>query len=142
RAEWKSEIRNPKSDVIFVLTRRADDLRARIAVRVDEMFRRGLVAETEQLLRRGLAENKTAMQAIGYRQVAEFLLGESRNARLAEIIEQIKIRTRQFTKRQLTWFRRHGNCEWIELQPDESPEKCARKIALLNPQLLPQNHSR
>ncbi|MGH7951092.1 MAG: tRNA (adenosine(37)-N6)-dimethylallyltransferase MiaA, partial [Limisphaerales bacterium] len=49
RAEWKSEIRNPKSDVIFVLTRRADDLRARIAVRVDEMFRRGLVAETEQL---------------------------------------------------------------------------------------------
>jgi tRNA dimethylallyltransferase len=41
---------------------------------------------------------------------------------LPETIELVKIRTRQFARRQLTWFRRHGNCEWIELQPDEPAE--------------------
>jgi tRNA A37 N6-isopentenylltransferase MiaA len=34
----------------------------------------------------------------------------------------VKIKTRQYAKRQLTWFRRHGNCEWVELKPDESAE--------------------
>ena len=46
------------------------------------------------------------MQAIGYRQVVEHLRGERS---LPETIELVKIRTRQFAKRQLTWFRRHGN---------------------------------
>jgi tRNA dimethylallyltransferase len=81
------------------------------------MFRDGLVNETRELLKQGLAENKFAMQAIGYRQVVEHLRGE-RN--LTETIELVKIRTRQFAKRQLTWFRRHANCEWIELKPDET----------------------
>ena len=89
------------------------------------MFRRGLVAETEQLLKRGLAENKFALQAIGYRQVAEHLRGERD---LAETIELVKIKTRQFAKRQLTWFRRHGNCAWIEL---ESGESAAATVARL-----------
>jgi tRNA dimethylallyltransferase len=97
---------------LVCFTRPADDLHRRINVRVDEMFRRGLVAETEQLLKHGLAENKFALQAIGYRQVMEHLRGERS---LAETIELVKIRTRQFAKRQLTWFRRHGNCEWIDL---------------------------
>ena len=70
------------------------------------MFRRGLVAETEQLLKRGLAENKTAMQALGYRQVVEHLQGERS---LEETIALVKIRTRQFAKRQMTWFRRQLN---------------------------------
>ena len=76
------------------------------------MFRCGLVSETEQLLRRGLGENQTAMQAIGYRQAVELLRGE-RN--LTETIELVKSRTRQFAKRQLTWLRRHARAEWIQL---------------------------
>ena len=119
-----SSILHPPSSPIFCFTRAPDDLRRRIDIRVDEMFRRGLVAETEQLLKRGLAENKFAMQAIGYRQVVEHLRGERG---LAETIELVKIRTRQFAKRQLTWFRRHGNCEWIELQPDETVEGTVAK---------------
>ena len=91
------------------------------------MFRRGLVAETEQLLKHGLAENKFAMQAIGYRQVVEHLRGERP---LAETIELVKIRTRQFAKRQLTWFRRHGNCEWIQLMPGELPEATVARSIL------------
>jgi tRNA dimethylallyltransferase len=94
-------------------------LHARIEARVEEMFRRGLVAETEQLLKRGLAQNQTALQALGYRQVVEHLRGERS---LAETIELVKIRTRQFAKRQMTWFRGQMDLEWIELKPGITPE--------------------
>ncbi len=125
RAEWKAASGKQQAEKFFCFTRSADDLHRRIHVRVEEMFRRGLVAETAQLLQHGLAENIFAMQAIGYRQVVEHLRGEHS---LAETIERVKIRTRQFAKRQLTWFRRHGNCEWIELTPDEIAEEAMGKI--------------
>jgi tRNA dimethylallyltransferase len=90
------------------------------------MFQRGLVAETEQLLQRGLAQNRNAMQALGYRQVAEFLRGERS---LPETIELVKIRTRQFAKRQMTWFRRQRNLTWLRLEPDSDPAQIAAQIA-------------
>ena len=114
----------PKTD-FFCFTRSAVDLHARINARVNTMFAHGLVDETRELLKRGLAENKTALQAIGYRQVAEHLRGERP---LAETIELVKIRTRQFAKRQLTWFRAQKNLEWIELKPDESLGKVASNL--------------
>jgi tRNA dimethylallyltransferase len=110
---------------VVCFTRSSDDLHHRINVRVDEMFARGLVGETRELLKNGLAENKFAMQAIGYRQVVEHLRGERG---LAETIELVKIKTRQFAKRQLTWFRRHGNCRWIELPPDETVAKTLSRM--------------
>jgi tRNA dimethylallyltransferase len=96
----------------FCLSRPASDLHMRISARVDEMFAAGLVEETRQLLQRGLAENKTAMQAIGYRQVVEHLRGERS---LPATIELVKVKTRQYAKRQLTWFRKHATAKWIEL---------------------------
>jgi tRNA dimethylallyltransferase len=125
RAEWKAESRKQKAEKKICLTRQPADLHARINARVDTMFARELVDETLELLKHGLEHNKTAMQAIGYRQVVGHLRGERS---LAETIELVKSRTRQFAKRQLTWFRRHGNCEWIELTPQESPEKITEKI--------------
>src|ERR1019366_4142028 len=119
RAEWKSTVHSPQSEVFFCFTRQPTDLHARINIRVDEMFRRGLVDETRELLKHGLEQNQTAMQAIGYRQVVEHLRGERP---LLETIEQVKIRTRQFAKRQLTWFRRQLAPEWIEPKPDAAPE--------------------
>jgi tRNA dimethylallyltransferase len=110
----------------FGFTRAPEDLRGRIAARVDEMFRRGLVEETRQLLTRGLARNPTALQAIGYRQVVEHLRGERP---LAETIELVKTRTRQFAKRQLTWFRKYAALEWIELAPGTAAEEVARSLA-------------
>jgi tRNA dimethylallyltransferase len=101
--------------MFLCLMRDTDDLRRRIEIRVDEMFRRGLVEETHGLLKHGLEQNKTAMQAIGYRQVVEHLRGERS---LAETIELVKARTRQFAKRQLTWFRAQKDLEWIELNPE------------------------
>lgn len=113
RADWNSSsIPLPPSSHFFCLSRSAADLHARINLRVDEMFAAGLVEETRQLLRRGLAQNKTALQAIGYRQVLEHLRGERT---LPETIELVKIKTRQFAKRQLTWFRKHAQAQWVEL---------------------------
>lgn len=112
RAEWTSNDSALPVSNFFVLWRQAAELHPLINRRVDEMFRCGLVAETERLLQRGLGENKTAMQAIGYRQ-AVGLLRRERN--LTDTIELVKSRTRQFAKRQLTWLRRHARAEWIQL---------------------------
>ena len=118
RAEWQATPRSTQHAARFIcFTRAAADLHARINLRVDDMFRRGLAAETQSLLKHGLAENRFAMQAIGYRQVVEHLRGERS---LAETIERVKIRTRQFAKRQMTWFRRHGHAEWIQLAASET----------------------
>lgn len=111
----------------FGFTRSSTDLHARISARVDEMFRRGLVDETRQLLTRGLAENKTAMQAIGYRQVVEHLRGERP---LKETIELVKSKTRQFAKRQMTWFRKHASLEGMELLPTDDTRVVAEQIAM------------
>lgn len=111
RANWQAGRRDVPGHFIG-LTRPPGDLSDRIHRRVDEMFTRGLVAETEALLACGLSKNPTAMQALGYRQVVEHLQGERS---LKETIELVKIRTRQYAKRQLTWFRRQMRLEWISL---------------------------
>ena len=110
---------SPRRIGFYCFTRRPDDLRARINARVDAMFARGLVDEARELLKRGLEQNNTAMQAIGYRQVVEHLRSQRS---LAETIELVKTRTRQFAKRQLSWFRAQKGSEWIELQPDQSSD--------------------
>jgi tRNA dimethylallyltransferase len=125
RADWNSCHSPPATCRFFCFSRSPADLHARINTRVDAMFARGLVDETRELLKHGLEQNKTAMQAIGYRQVVEFLRGERS---WAETIELVKIRTRQFAKRQLTWFRAQKNLGWIELQPDERLAVLARSI--------------
>lgn len=113
RANWK-----PTSHPnLFGLSRSSSELSTRINQRVDEMFNKGLVAETEALLKRGLDQNRTAMQAIGYKQVVEHLRGQRS---LPETIDLVKIRTRQFAKRQLTWFRRQMQLQW--LNATENPD--------------------
>ena len=130
RAEWKTEVRGQKSEAgsFFAFTRKADDLHARINARVDEMFSHGLVEDTRELLKHDLEQNQTAMQAIGYRQVVEHLRGERD---LTEAVELVKTKTRQFAKRQLTWFRRQLAPQWIEIKPGESPEDTMQRICKL-----------
>lgn len=123
RAEWSHASR--VTDHAFGITRATDDLRSRIDARVDAMFRRGLVDETRHLLTRGLEQNRTAMQAIGYRQVVEHLRGERS---LEATIELVKVRTRQYAKRQLTWFRKYAPFTWLELAPEISPAAVVEQI--------------
>jgi tRNA dimethylallyltransferase len=127
RAAWEASARRPEpAPRFFCLTRTPDDLRRRVNARVEEMFARGLVEETRQLMAQSLDQNRTAMQAIGYRQVVEHLRGERG---LAETIELVKSRTRRFAKRQLTWFRRHSQAQWIELGPAETVGETLQKMA-------------
>jgi tRNA dimethylallyltransferase len=127
RVNWQPSPLAPRpSSLQFGLARAPADLQRRIDARVDAMFRLGWVAETEQLLRRGLAQNQTAMQALGYRQIVEHLRGQRS---LAETIALVKIRTRQFAKRQMTWFRRQLHLTWVHLEAQSSPEAVVRTIA-------------
>jgi tRNA dimethylallyltransferase len=129
RSNWYHAPRSPQHAASCLgFARSLADLQPRISARVDAMFRQGWVAETEQLLQRGLAQNQTAMQALGYRQIAEHLRGERS---LAETVELVKLRTRQFAKRQMTWFRRQLQLTWINLEPQSSAEAVADLVAHL-----------
>jgi tRNA dimethylallyltransferase len=125
RAEWKAQCTVLAKTNSYCFTRPPADMQERINARVDAMFARGLVDETRELLKHGLEQNKTAMQAIGYRQVTEHLRSERS---LEETIELVKTKTRQFAKRQLTWFRAQKHLVWIELKPEESLESVSQRI--------------
>lgn len=86
------------------------DLWARIDRRVDEMLAAGLGEEAEALLASGLPRDCTALQAIGYK---EFLSAREAGRPFAEAVEEIKLRSRQYAKRQLTWFRRDPAVRWL-----------------------------
>ena len=86
------------------------DMWAVIDRRVEEMLRQGLVEETRRLLDQGLSPDATALQAIGYKELIPALAGERS---LEEAVELIKLRSRQYAKRQLTWLRRNGDIRWI-----------------------------
>jgi tRNA dimethylallyltransferase len=106
----------------FGLERSREELVRRIEDRVDGMFAAGLVDETRRLLPEGLAGNRTAAQAIGYRQVMEHLAGERG---LRKTVEWVKARTRQYAKRQLTWFRQQLDLEWVSVEAGTSAEEVA-----------------
>ena len=121
RASWQKTFRGQW----FGLVRERDDLNRRIDARVETMFAEGLVAETAELLNSGLKENRTAMQAIGYRQVVEHLEGFRE---LGATVELVKQKTRQFAKRQGTWFRNQLELHWINVQENSTPEEIAEAM--------------
>lgn len=124
RAQWPDRAQATVGRA-FGLQRSRDDLVRRINKRVDAMFAAGLVDETRHLLDAGLRSNRTAMQAIGYRQVVEHLEGIRG---LRDTIELVKVKTRQFAKRQLTWTKGQLDLQWIEAGPDESTESIAESL--------------
>ena len=94
-----------------------EDLRRRIDRRVDDMVRQGLLQEVQDLLDSGLPRDATALQAIGYKQ---FLAVADGAAPTAQAVEEVKLRSRQYAKRQLTWLRRNPDIHWIlwDREPD------------------------
>ena len=103
---------------IFALVMDRARLYRRIDRRVDKMFERGLVEEVEGLLDKGLRDSTTARQAIGYKEVIDALDGA---ITLEEARELIKTRTRRYAKRQLSWIRRDGRAQWLDM--DELSEE-------------------
>ena len=84
----------------------------RINKRVDIMLEQGLIQEVEELLKK-YHEFPTAMQGLGYKEVVEYLQGETTRE---EMIEKIKMETRRYAKRQITWFKKNKQTIWIGAQ--------------------------
>ena len=101
-------------------------LYARIDARVDQMLAQGLEQEVQRLLDAGVDPQTTAMQAIGYKELASALRGE---CTVEEAASRIKQASRNYAKRQLTWFRRNDKIRWI--YPDETPDLLQRALKLL-----------
>ena len=94
----------------FALTMDRDDLTERISQRVETMWEQGFVAEVEQLITAGITNGRTAQLALGYSQIIAM-----KNGILSEEAakEDTKIATRQYARRQDTWFNRDERINWI-----------------------------
>ena len=109
----------PRYDALYIGLdfEERDHLRQRIDRRVDLMVQQGLLQEVRDLLTSGIPRTATAMQAIGYKQ---FLAVEEGRATVEQAVEEVKLRSRQYAKRQLTWLRRNEAIYWIrwKKEPD------------------------
>ena len=102
----------PRYDAVYLGFAFEDrqDMRDRIDARVEQMAEQGLLDEVRALLKRGVPRDSTALQAIGYKECLSFLDGQSTEE---EALELIKLRSRQYAKRQLTWLRRNQDIHWF-----------------------------
>lgn len=124
RTSWQRWIHQSMPG-FYALQREPADLRERIDTRVEEMITGGIVEETRSLLTQGLADNRTAMQSIGYRQIVEYLQG-ARN--WIDTVSLIKQRTWQFARKQRNWFERQLPARLVSVSAGEPPVETARLI--------------
>lgn len=96
----------------FALTMDRARLYARIDARVDAMMRAGLLDEVRGLMDAGAADALTSRQAIGYKELIDALEGR---CTIGEAVDLIKLRSRRYAKRQLSWFRRDPRITWLDM---------------------------
>ncbi len=113
---------------VFTLSWARFQLHQRIDSRVDRMFVDGLIAEVEQLLLDFKQLGRTAAQALGYREVLDYLANDGD---LDQTVERVKARTRQFARRQETWFRSLSECRPLECQGDLAVERLVEDMIRL-----------
>lgn len=106
----------PYDYYVFAINVERQKLYDRINLRVDLMIKNGLIEEVNNILKK---YNKfpTAMQGLGYKEVVAYLKNECSKE---EMIEKIKMETRRYAKRQLTWFRKNKETIWIDAENDIS----------------------
>lgn len=93
-----------------------EKLYTRIELRCEEMVKRGLLDEVKELAKQGLRDNPTASQAIGYRQALEYLATPQTPEDLQNFLTAFKKASRQYSKRQFTWFRKEPLFRWLNLE--------------------------
>lgn len=119
--ESQSSKESPYNFLYFVLNDERDTLYKRIDQRVDEMFDKGLLKEMENLISQGISKNMTSMQGIGYKELFGYFENEYDLERTKYLV---KLDTRHFAKRQITWFKREKNVIWLNYPEfDNSKEK-------------------
>lgn len=96
------------------------ELISRINQRVDQMLAQGLVREVQELLASGVPPESQAMQGLGYKELVPYLAGRQT---LEEATGRIKTGTRQYAKRQMTWFRRTPGIQWLDGSDQALAEK-------------------
>ena len=107
------------------LMRDRAQLYRQIDARVDEMFARGVVQETERLLARGYGRELGSMKGLGYRQICGYLAGEYDRT---EAVRLLKRDTRRFAKRQLTWFRSAPGLQWQDIGAQEGVDTVTERL--------------
>ena len=112
QTQWAAVVAKPQATVLRLDLPR-DELSQRIDRRVEEMFAAGFVAEVRRLRALERPWSRQAAQALGYREVCDHLDGKTN---LAETVPRVQTRTRQFVKRQLTWFRHLPGCRPVTME--------------------------
>jgi tRNA dimethylallyltransferase len=108
---------------IFCLNMKREELYKRINGRVEKMLKKGLIKEVKGLLKKRLS--RTASFAIGIKEIKGYLRGDYD---LDTALDMIKLNTRRYAKRQLTWFRKDKNITWINIKAIDTATTVARKI--------------
>ena len=96
----------------------------RIEKRVDEMIERGIVDEVKEILKHGFNLNLNSLQTTGYKEAIDFIQGK---IKFDEMVSLIKMNTRRYAKRQMTWFRKDHKVVWIN-GDEKDPKKIAEEI--------------
>ena len=119
KTKTQQEIESRKNEVefdymLYALNMQREVLYDRINKRVDIMIEQGLIEEVREILTK-YKEQPTALQALGYKEIKEYLEG---NLTKQDAIDKIKQETRRYAKRQLTWFRKNKQTIWLDAQRD------------------------
>ncbi len=115
----------PYQYVVFGLNWDRSRLYERIDERIDRMLQNGLVEEVQRLIDMGYDKGTTSMQGIGYKEILNYLKGGSS---LEETVAVLKLNTRHYAKRQLTWFRRIDGITWLDVDDNTDLSVTAQKI--------------
>lgn len=119
---------NPKYDIkVIVLNRDRKILYDRINKRVDIMFKSGLVDEVKKLYNMGYSKDLVSMKGIGYKEILDVFDGISDIESAKELIKQ---KSRNYAKRQITWFKKYENALWLDLDKYDNIDKQIEKINL------------
>lgn len=115
----------PYDTVMFGLRMERSALHGRIGRRVDAMIEAGLVEEVRALLAGGANPSWTSLNTVGYKEIIGYLTG---SASLEDSVEAIKRSTRQYARRQMTWFRKEARLRWIDVEETTAEEEIAHVI--------------
>lgn len=116
RLSWKGRKKPRNYDFrCWFLCRPKETLYQRINDRCDQMIKEGLLQEVEKLKQMGIEKNNSVMQAIGYRQALEYLRSNQTSADYRHFVDSFKKASRNYAKRQFTWFRREQLFHWLDL---------------------------
>ena len=124
--EEQSVRESPYDFRYFVLTDDREEIYKRIDRRVDIMIKDGLEAEVRGLLDKGYTEDMQSMLGIGYKEMCDYIYGRTT---LEEAIRRIKLETRHYAKKQLTWFKRERDVEFIDIRNFNNKTEIAEYIA-------------